>query len=82
MVKDGPMNPFTTAPGLVSLAGNRLEPQAAAVLFREEFEARYGEQSGPEWQDLSWEDSSRQAHTQFKFLFVYLHSPNHQVDLL
>lgn len=46
--------------------------------FREEFDTLYGE-LGPEWQGFSWEDSSRQAHTQFKFLLVYLHSPNHQV---
>ena len=62
-----------------AIAGHEAEPQEAAVHFKEAYDLHYGQQ-GPEWQELSWEESSRQAHQQFKFLFVYLHAPNHKVS--
>ena len=63
-----------------AIAGHDVEPQEAAVRFKEAYDFLYGQQ-GPEWQESSWEESSRQAHQQLKFLFIYLHAPNHKVGL-
>ena len=42
---------------------------------------RYGLQC-PDFQETSWQDAAIQAHRQFKFLFVYLHSPDHEVSFI
>ncbi len=55
-----------------------VEPQAAAETFQRTFTARYGEVH-PQWQDSGWQAATAQAHSHFKFLFVYLHAPHHQV---
>lgn len=38
----------------------------------------YGE-TCPDFLETSWQDAAVQAHRQYKFLFVYLHSPDHEV---
>ena len=55
-----------------------VEPQAAAETFQHTFTAGYGEVH-PQWQDSGWQAATAQAHSHFKFLFVYLHAPHHQV---
>ena len=50
---------------------------AAAAAFAREFEARYGGVR-PQWVSAGWQEAARQAHAEFKFLFVYLHAANHQ----
>ena len=42
---------------------------------------RYGEQH-PVWQECGWGEAASRAHQEAKFLFVYLHSPQHQVRCL
>ncbi|KAK9918295.1 hypothetical protein WJX75_002911 [Coccomyxa subellipsoidea] len=54
-----------------------VEPQAAAEAFQRSFTAKYGELQ-PQWQDCGWQAATSQSHSQFKFLFVYLHAPHHQ----
>lgn len=58
-----------------------VEPQAAAEAFQRSFTAKYGELQ-PQWQDCGWQAATSQSHSQFKFLFVYLHAPHHQVKSL
>ena len=53
------------------------DPAAAAAAFSREFSTRYGD-TRPRWVHTSWQEAARQAHAEFKFLFVYLHAPNHQ----
>lgn len=31
------------------------------------------------WQECGWGEAATRAHQEAKFLFVYLHSPQHQV---
>lgn len=49
---------------------------AEADLFLQKFEEEYGEYH-PTFQMTSFMDALRTAGQQFKFLFVYLHSPDH-----
>lgn len=63
------------------LEAQERSPEEAAAKFMRHFAAQYGA-STPHWQTRSWADSSRLAHSQFKFLFIYLHAPNHQVIAL
>lgn len=39
---------------------------------------RYGDRR-PRWQECGWAEAASRAHSEAKFLFVYLHSPQHQV---
>lgn len=60
------------------LRGNRYEdPPQSAASFKQLMQQRYGLQC-PDFQETSWQDAAIQAHRQFKFLFVYLHSPDHE----
>jgi FAS-associated factor 2 len=52
------------------------EAQIQAQHFVTKFNAQYGD-SHPAWLQESWRQAATLAHQQFKFLFVYLHSPEH-----
>lgn len=41
---------------------------------------RYGT-TCPEFLETSWQDAAAQAHRQYKFLLVYLHSADHEVSV-
>ena len=56
------------------------DPQTAASSFVRGFAQKYGDRR-PRWLECGWAEGCRTAHGQFKFLFVYLHSPSHQVGL-
>ncbi len=49
-----------------------------AATFAEAFEAQYG-QLHPNFVASSWRQATTQAHAEFKFLLVYIHSPEHEV---
>jgi hypothetical protein len=53
------------------------DPAAAAAAFARDFAARYGGVR-PRWAPAGWQEAARQAHAEFKFLFVYLHAASHQ----
>ena len=55
------------------------DPQSSAAAFIHSFASQYGGVR-PMWRQSSWSDATRLAHSQFKFLFVYLHSPAHQAS--
>lgn len=55
-----------------------LDPRVAAERFSANFREAYG-MGGPQWVECSWQEAAAQAHREFKFLFVYLHSAEHQV---
>lgn len=40
---------------------------------------RYGDRR-PRWQECGWAEAASRAHSEAKFLFVYLHSPQHEVQ--
>jgi FAS-associated factor 2 len=53
------------------------EPRDQARQFTQQFAAKYGD-SRPQWVEESWRQAATLAHQQFKFLLVYLHSPEHE----
>lgn len=62
------------------LQGNRYEdPPQSAATFKQMLQQRYGADC-PDFLETSWQDAAVQAHRQYKFLFVYLHSPDHEVS--
>lgn len=61
------------------LQGNRYEdPPQSAATFKQMLQQRYGA-SCPDFLETSWQDAAVQTHRQHKFLFIYLHSPDHEV---
>ena len=61
------------------LQGNRIQdPAHAAVTFKQKLQQQYGADC-PDFLDMSWQEAAAQAHRQYKFLLVYLHSPDHEV---
>ena len=61
------------------LQGNRYEdPPQSAATFKQMMQQHYGD-TCPDFLETSWQDAAVQAHRQYKFLFVYLHSPDHEV---
>jgi FAS-associated factor 2 len=52
------------------------DAQTQAREFIADFKAQYGD-SHPAWLEESWRQAAVLAHQGFKFLFVYLHSPEH-----
>lgn len=54
-----------------------VDPTDAAVAFASEFVAKYGS-GGPDWILSGWRDALSRAHSEGRFLFVYLHAPSHQ----
>jgi hypothetical protein len=55
-----------------------VDPQESAEAFQHKFAAQFGD-ARPQWLDCGWQAATTQAYSQFKFLFVYLHAPHHQV---
>jgi FAS-associated factor 2 len=56
------------------------EPPDASVQatqFITAFSAQHGD-THPAWLATSWREAAAAAHADFKFLFVYLHSPEHE----
>lgn len=55
------------------------QPDAAAqaAQFISAFTAQYGDVH-PAWAATGWREAAATAHASFKFLLVYLHSPEHQ----
>jgi hypothetical protein len=51
---------------------------AQAQTFVQLFKAKYGDRH-PRFVEVSWRDATFVAQREFKFLFVYLHAPEHQV---
>ena len=62
----------------VRQGGQELDAQLAAASFNNRFRDTYGTVQ-PRWLECGWQEATQQAHAEFKFLFVYLHSPQHQV---
>ncbi len=60
------------------LGATRADPLEAAHAFAGDFRERYGEVC-PDWAEVGWQDATQAAARQFKFLLVYLHSPDHPV---
>ena len=54
-------------------------PTEDAQKFCDEFSRQYGE-IGPDWLETDWNEATQNAHRQFKMLFIYLHSPFHEVS--
>lgn len=52
-------------------------PEAQAAAFAEAFAAQYG-QVHPRFVASSWRQATAQAHAEFKFLLVYVHSAEHE----
>mmetsp|Transcript_12237 Transcript_12237/g.31309 ORF Transcript_12237/g.31309 Transcript_12237/m.31309 type:complete len:471 (+) Transcript_12237:188-1600(+) len=67
---------LTRSAEAVTRSGEIVEPTAAAAAFVAKFREVYGE-AAPDWQECSWQEAAARAHRQFKFLFVYIHSPQH-----
>ncbi|GLC37053.1 hypothetical protein PLESTB_001396700 [Pleodorina starrii] len=57
--------------------GEELDPAGQAAAFVVEFKAAYGDRH-PQWQESGWRVACQQARREFRFLFVYLHSPEHE----
>jgi FAS-associated factor 2 len=51
--------------------------ELAARTFKNSFTLHYG-QPQPHWLECGWQQAAAQAHAGFKFLFIYLHAPDHQ----
>lgn len=72
---------FRSCAGLVRslLAITAEAPDAAtqAAQFISAFTAQYGD-THPAWVATGWREAAAAAHAEFKFLFVYLHSPEHE----
>jgi hypothetical protein len=65
---------------MLALAAEPPEASQQVAAFIAEFEAAYGG-SGvrhPAWVAANWRDAATTAHRAFKFLLVYLHSPEHE----
>lgn len=63
------------------LQGNRIEdPPQSAASFKQMLQQQYGANC-PDFLEASWQDAAAQAHRQYKFLLVYLHSAEHEVLL-
>ena len=76
-----PLTTFAINAGFTQalLQGNRYEdPPQSAATFKQLMQQRYGQQL-PDFLETSWQDAAIQANRQFKFLLVYLHSPDHEV---
>lgn len=61
----------------VAAIADHPDPRTQARQFKEQFTAKYGVRQ-PQWVEESWRQAATLAHQQFKFLLVYLHSPDHE----
>jgi len=62
---------------LLAAAAEPPEAAAQAGQFAAAFAAKYGN-GHPNWIEDSWRNAAVIAHQQYKFLLVYLHSPEHE----
>lgn len=62
---------------LLAAAAEPPDAAAQAHQFAAAFTAKYGNRH-PNWTEDSWLNAAVVAHQQYKFLFVYLHSPEHE----
>eukprot|EP00775_Hariotina_reticulata_P005536 gene5536-5772_t len=62
---------------LLAAAAEPPDAAAQAHQFAAAFAAKYGDRH-PNWTEDSWRNAAVIAHQQYKFLFVYLHSPEHE----
>ncbi|GBF99613.1 hypothetical protein Rsub_12292 [Raphidocelis subcapitata] len=65
------------ATAVAEVGGSPLDPAQQAAQFVAAFNAAYGERV-PAFLEQGWSQATSAAHAQFKFLFVYLHSPDHE----
>eukprot|EP00878_Enallax_costatus_P020517 GHUV01021694.1.p1 GENE.GHUV01021694.1~~GHUV01021694.1.p1 ORF type:complete len:366 (+),score=105.27 GHUV01021694.1:665-1762(+) len=76
-----PISVMRAARGMMrsAIAATAEHPDAKtqARQFIEQFTAEYGDRR-PNWVEESWREAATLAHRQFRFLFVYLHSPEHE----
>lgn len=60
-----------------AVGGEVDDPVAAAARFRRDLRDACGDAPAPDFRECSHRDALREAQDQLKFLFVYLHSPDH-----
>jgi hypothetical protein len=70
--------PAAIAAAVADASGAPAPPAQQAAEFVASFTAEYGA-NGPRFLQQGWGQATATAHSQFKFLFVYLHSPEHEV---
>jgi hypothetical protein len=66
------------ASSVAAARGPPPDPAVQAAEFIAAYRAAHGER-GPAFLQQGWAQATSTAHSQFKFLFVYLHSPEHEV---
>jgi FAS-associated factor 2 len=66
------------AAAVAEAGGPPPDPAQQAAQFVAAFREAYGERV-PAFLQQGWSQATSVAHGQFKFLFVYLHSPEHEV---
>uniref|UniRef100_A0A383V860 UBX domain-containing protein n=1 Tax=Tetradesmus obliquus TaxID=3088 RepID=A0A383V860_TETOB len=62
---------------VLAATGEPPDAPAQAREFVADFKAQYGD-AHPAWLEESWRQAASLAHQQFKFLFAFLHSPEHE----
>jgi FAS-associated factor 2 len=62
---------------LTAIAAEAPDAATQAEQFIAAFTAQYGD-THPAWVATSWREAAAAAHAEFKFLLVYLHSPEHE----
>ena len=68
---------ITNSVSVLNRGTHRVDGTTAATDFIRNFSTRYGERC-PRWQISGWAAATARAQSQGEFLFVYLHSPQHQ----
>lgn len=64
----------------IAAQSEEVDPADQARQFIQQYKDQYGDRH-PRFVEQSWRDATNTAHGQFKFLFAYLHSPEHQVRI-
>jgi FAS-associated factor 2 len=62
---------------LLTITAEAPDAATQASQFIAAFTAQYGD-THPAWLASSWRDAATAAYAEFKFLFVYLHAPEHE----
>jgi FAS-associated factor 2 len=62
---------------LLAITAEAPDASTQATQFVAAFAAKYGD-THPAWLAISWREAAAAAHADFKFLFAYLHSPEHE----
>lgn len=58
-----------------------VDPLRQARDFVRKFELKFG-MTHPEFVESGWKEAAAQAHRECKFLWVYIHAPDHEVRML